>query len=356
MSDAELMNMENEMPETTCFTLNGLREIAEKLEIPLLSAIPAGEAITFQAYKRWVADGNATGMAYLEEHADARRHPENVLPGVRTVIMLGFPLETVEKMAIQDGRIPPATRWLRKFPPETLETEIPPGFGLVAEYATSGIDYHDVIRRRLKAFQKELKCRFPKQISRGIVDTAPFLEREFAERAGIGFVGRNRMLIHPEFGSFLFLAAILTTENLENHTVLPDFQKMRRMCETCGRCQRNCPTGALTEAGVDARKCLSALTVESRGAISEEMAGKMGIRVLGCDECQRVCPWNQAFISRRARTVLELEPIMKLGESGFREAFAHTPFWRATWEGMVRNAEICRTEKEKAPPSTSKVI
>ncbi|MDO4630395.1 MAG: DUF1730 domain-containing protein [Planctomycetia bacterium] len=373
--------------ENLCFSVDVLRRIARKLEIPLISAIMADNAITYGIYERWVADGKAAGMTYLEEHADARRHPEWVLPGVQTVIMLGFPVETVEKMAILDGHTPPATQWLRKFPPEMSDAEIPPGFGLVAEYAASGIDYHDVIRRRLRTFQKELKCRFPEQISRGIVDTAPFLEREFAERAGIGFIGRNRMLIHPKFGSFLFLAAILTTETLKNEeneenrspilsemeqigkrfsgedssgeilrrAILPerendwrtDFQKMRRACESCGRCLRNCPTGALTAAGVDARKCLSALTVESRGPISAELADKIGIRVLGCDECQRVCPWNRTFLAQRPRTALELAPIFDLSDVDFRKMFAHTPFWRTTREGLVRNAEINRKNQER---------
>ncbi len=340
--------MMTDPPQCPRFTVSALREIANKMEIPLLSAIPATESVTYGAYERWIRDGNAAEMTYLKERAEVRRHPENVLSGARTVITLGFPIENVEKMAIQDGRIPPATQWLRRFPPETSVTEIPPGFGLVAEYAASGIDYHDVIRRRLKIFQKELKSLFPEQNSRGIVDTAPFLEREFAERAGIGFIGRNRMLIHPKLGSFLFLAAILTTKTLENdenneknNMIFDNFRKMRRMCESCGRCQRNCPTGALTDAGVDARKCLSALTVECRVPISTETAEKIGTRILGCDECQRVCPWNQSFLARRPRTTLELAPIFDLSDDDFRKMFAHTPFWRATRDGLLRNAKIC---------------
>jgi len=317
---------------------DSLLQLAHSFGFPLAGIVPAENARTFPAFEQWLAAGMNGELAYMCENAEARRNPASVLPGVQSLIMLGMPFEEVERTAREEFADRPVMELLRRFPADFPVDALPDGWGWVAEYAASGIDYHDLIRRRIKAFQKGLKAHFPNQVSRGIVDTAPLLEREFAQTAGLGFVGRNRMLIHPEFGSFIFLAAILTTEKLPFFPLLTSEEKarLRNGCETCGRCQRNCPTGALTDEGVDARRCVSALTIETRGPFPTELLPLIGNHALGCDECQRVCPWNRKILKTRERTAIDLRSVPEMTDEEFRRVFAHTPFWRATLEGLKR--------------------
>lgn len=321
-------------------------QIAHSLGFPLVGIVPAEKPRTFRAYEQWLSEGMNGELAYLRENAEARKSPESVLPGARSVIMLGMPFGEVERTAREEFGDWPVMKLLHKLPQDFPTDDLPEGWGWVAEYASSGVDYHDVIRKRLKVFQKELKARFPDQTSRGIVDTAPLLEREYAETAGLGFVGRNRMLIHPEFGSFFFLASILTTETLPYLPLLTreETLRLRSACETCGKCQKNCPSGALSDEGVDARRCVSALTIETRGDFAPEILPLIGRRVMGCDECQRTCPWNQKILKKRERTAIDLTSVPEMTEEDFRRVFAHTPFWRATLPGLKRNSGLGKKE------------
>ncbi|MBO5438593.1 MAG: DUF1730 domain-containing protein [Thermoguttaceae bacterium] len=315
-----------------------IREAARTLGFPLLGAVEACGSEFFPEFQAWLEAGKCAEMAYLREHADARRHPGSVLPGVRSILMLGMPFAELEKIAEREHTDHPIRKFLVRQAPESGSSEPPENTAFVAQYASSGLDYHDIIRRQLKALQKTFREFFPNQTSRGIVDTAPFFEREFAVRAGLGFLGRNRMLIHPEFGSLFFLAAILTTEVLPVSAERPSVPlltreeqlEFRRRCESCGQCLCACPTGALSESGLDARLCASYLTIEDRSFGGSSMPVSSPY-LLGCDECQRHCPWNQPF---PPRTLFRLDAFPLTSDT-----LRRTPFFRPGPEKLEARAQ-----------------
>ena len=258
-------------------------------------------------------------MEYLPARADAYVHPRNVLDGARSVLMLAIHYRTVE----------PA-------PPQ-------PGAGSVSRYAW-GTDYHDLVRERLRELADFLRGQAPAARVRTVVDTAPLLEREFAQLAGMGWLGKNTLLLNKWAGSWFFLSAVLTDLELdydEPHTA--------DHCGTCRACLDACPTGAFVDAYVlDARKCISYLTIESRQPIPHELRGSLGDWLFGCDVCQEVCPWNHhapladedRFRPLRGQMTLELTELFELDEAAFRARFRHTPLWRPKRRGLLRNAAI----------------
>lgn len=233
---------------------------------------------TYREFERWIDAGMHAGMDYLAKRREERRHPESVLPGVRSILMLGVSYEKV-----LDSIDHPVKR-----------------LSGIAEYAR-GVDYHDWVRVRFKTLSAKHRELYPDEHCRGAVDTAPILERYFAEKAGLGFVGKNTMLIHPRFGSRFFLAAFLSTAFWEADRPaeqLPESSRENNPCENCRRCLDACPTGALVEPYVlDARRCLNYWTIEHRsskdGPIPSEILERLGSRFFGCDTCQDVCPWNR---------------------------------------------------------------
>jgi len=295
---------------------DALREQARVLGFELVGIAPATEADGFAHLEAWLDKGYAGEMSYLERHREARRHPRALLPEVRRVIMLG--------MSYANAPTPPS-----------LANQ-----GRVARYA-QGPDYHEVIRERLNQLLDWLMLREPTCIGRGVVDTAPLLERDFARRAGLGWIGKNTLLIHPKRGSYLFLAALLV--NLE----LPINEPFAPMhCGTCTRCLTACPTQAFPEPGVlDARRCISYLTIELRSAIPVELRESVGDWWFGCDVCQEVCPWNRratpsGFPHDHEYESIDMIALFALDEAGWRERFRATPMWRAKRNGMLRNAAI----------------
>ena len=267
-------------------------------------------------------------MAYFAERIDAYRDPAKVLDGARGILVLGMNYRTVE----------PASAG--------------PGQARVSRYAW-GDDYHDVIRRRLDElaeFHRRLK---PEAGVRGVVDTAPLLERQFGRLAGLGWIGKNTTLINRRLGSWFFLAALLTTEEL-------DYDEPMRTdhCGTCRACLDACPTGALVGPyELDARKCISYLTIESRSPIPPELRAAVGDRLFGCDACQEACPWNRAtpvtaepaFQPRSGTNPVELAELLALDEAEFRRQFRHTPLWRAKLEGIRRNAAVVMKNQSALP-------
>jgi epoxyqueuosine reductase len=238
--------------------------------------------------------------------------------------------------------------------------------GWISRYAW-GDDYHDVLRERLDALAGSLRERFAEPFeARAYVDTGPVQERVLAKYAGLGWLGKNTLLLNQMLGSFFFLGVILTTLDLEptlgeNELPPPD------LCGSCRRCLDACPTQAFVEPYVmDARKCISYLTIELKGSIPEEFRGPMGNHVFGCDICQDVCPWNRrapivttpqfqprVFPSpeeNRASESLQpqdeslylprLEWLLGLNEADFRELFRGSAVKRAKWRGLIRNACI----------------
>jgi epoxyqueuosine reductase len=268
-------------------------------------------------FRAWLAEGRAGDMAWLERNEARRTDPQQVLPGARSVIVLGMNYWQAEPSAICD--LPSPT------------------FGRIARYAW-GDDYHDIIEKKLRMMDEWLIARGGRQ--RCYVDTGPVLERDIAAVAGAGWQGKSTMLIHPKFGTWFFLAEILTT--LE----LPADAPMADHCGKCTRCIVACPTGAITAPRqLDARRCISYLTIENKGTIPEEFRVAIGDRIYGCDDCLTACPWNRfAQVSREstfaARDFVHdwaLRDFLALDDDSFRQLFRKSPIKRIKRRGFLRN-------------------
>ena len=296
-----------------------LKRRAVEIGFELVGVAPAVRAGTWEKLHEWLARGFAGEMKYIERRELAYQHPEHVLPQVRSVVMLG--LVYGSGGTISDPG--PSPR--------------------VARYAQGTRDYHDVIREKLKQLADALHELQPGCKTRGVVDTAPLLERDFARFAGLGWFGKNTLLINKRLGSELFLAALLTDRELE-----PDQPHETQHCGTCTRCLDVCPTGAFPEPYVlDATKCISYLTIELRNApIPESLRPGVGDWLFGCDECQTVCPWNHKAPATR---VPEFQPDpgvagrslaewLAMTPERFAQELGSTPLSRPGWQGIVRNA------------------
>jgi len=266
------------------------------------ASLPQGDGLS-----RWLASGANAGMDWMERHLSARLNPQLVLEDARSVIMLSFNYAQV------DARV--TTREL----------------GRVARYA-QGVDYHRFLAAKLADIDDCLQLFGGKQ--RCFSDSGPVSERFFAQQAGLGWLGRHGLLIHPKRGSFSVLSSILTT--LE----LPYDKPMSSHCGSCRRCEQACPTAALSEGFCDARRCLSYWTIEAREDIPADIEALAGDRLFGCDICQEVCPWNQGEQSVDPRMLMpsqiaacSLENFATLNEVEFERLFAGSPIRRA---GLTR--------------------
>jgi len=273
-------------------------------------------------FRSWLARGWHGAMGYLGRTADKRCDPGLVLPGVRSVLALAasYHAPTAGGAAAE-----------------------PAGTGRVARYAQRP-DYHDV----LKAPLGEL-CAFIDSLgggrtrSLGFVDTGPILERELAERAGLGFVGKHTNLIGRDLGNWFVVAQILTTAEIE-----PDPPETNH-CGHCRRCLDACPTGAIVAPfQLDARRCIAYLTIEWKGSIPVEFRPAIGRRIFGCDDCLEVCPWNR--FAREGRLLRppsrpdlatpDLLELLRLDDAGFKRRFADTPLLRSKRRGLLRNVAV----------------
>ncbi len=293
-----------------------LKEESLRSGFDLVGATPAIASPDFDRLRQWLAAGYEGQMRYFAARLDAYRHPASVLEGARSILMLGANYRSVE----------PA--------------EAGPGQAKIARYAW-GADYHEIIRLRLRRLADFHRRLVPTAAVRGVVDTAPLFERRFGQLAGLGWIGKNTTLINRRFGSWFLIAALLTTEELAY-----DEPATTDCCGACRACLDACPTGALVEPGVlDARKCVSYLTVEKRGETSKQERESCGKRLFGCDACQEACPWNRstpptreaAFYPRPEMNPVEVGELLKLDEEGFRQRFHDTPLWRAGRQGILRN-------------------
>lgn len=312
-----------------------LKAEAERLGFTLSGVAPATEADNFPRFRDWLARGYAGEMTYLHKHSQERRHPRSILESVRSVVMLGM----------EYGRGEPGG----SRPPESSSAAdsgglTPPGSpaGRVAAYA-AGPDYHRFVWDRINALAAWLEAESPGCRTAAVADTAPLLERDFARRAGLGWVGKNTLLINPRRGSLFFLAAVLTDLEL-----VADAPFDATHCGTCTACLDACPTKAFPEPGVlDATKCISYLTVELRGPIPVELREKVGNWLYGCDVCQDVCPWNHkaslgsiAFPHDPGMEWLDPAELLGLDADAFRERFKKTSLWRNRRAGLLRNAAV----------------
>jgi epoxyqueuosine reductase len=306
------------------------RAHAYALGFDLVGITALGPVETSAAYDAWIAEGRAGTMQYLERGAEKRRDSRLPVPGTTHAIVV----------AMDYGGGEPS--------------------GPVARYAR-GDDYHDVMEHRLR----ELHRRIERDAGRAVfgkpyVDTGPLLERDLARRAGLGWFGKNTMLVNPDRGSFFFLGALVLDVELETDA---PFEADR--CGTCTRCLDACPTGAITAPQqLDARRCISYLTIELREGIPEELREGVGDRIYGCDVCQEVCPWNVRFAS--PNRVLEFAPrkfiagkdastlardLLAVTQEEFSTAFKGSPMKRAKLRGLQRNAAVVLANISDRRPS-----
>jgi epoxyqueuosine reductase len=305
-------------------TATSLREIvkAEALRIGfyLVGITPAAVPRGLESFHDWLRQGYDGEMAWLSRREAAYEHPRHVLAGVRSVIMLALNYRT-------DDPAPPC-----------------PGTGRVSRYAWSDADYHAVARERLALLADFLLTHAPGCKTRAVIDSAPMLERDFAHAAGLGWFGKNTMLINKRQGSWIFLAGLLTDLELE-----PDAPHETAHCGTCTRCLDACPTEAFPRPYVlDSRKCIAYLTIELKGPIPTQLRSGVGDWLFGCDICQDVCPWNHksprkddpAFVPRGDLNRADLGRLLDLDEKGFRAAFGESALARPGRAGLLRNAAI----------------
>jgi len=273
--------------------------------------------------RRWLAAGRHGEMAYLAEELAIRAEPARVFDGARSFIVV-------------------ADQYARRGDDESVP---PMSSGRIARYAR-GKNYHDVVKRRLHALADGLREVFPGSDFRSCVDTVPILERELAVLAGLGWVGKNTMVIHPRLGSYFVLGVVATNLELQPaSTTMPDH------CGTCTRCIDACPTDAITPYSVDGSKCVSYLTIERRGQIPRELHKGIGSWLFGCDVCQEVCPHNSARgddtevgrvfdAYRPVRSTFDLLSVLNWQEDDRRSAFAGSAMKRVTLAMIRRNALI----------------
>ena len=315
-----------------------VKDEARRLGFDAVAIGPATPPSHGAAFERWLDDGRAASMDYLERTRDDRLDPSRLLPGARTVVAVALSYNTGERVAPvgsagqnSAAAIPAGSRGDKPASAAAMR---------VARYA-AGADYHDVIRPRLEALGRFIESAAgPGVRSRAAVDTSALLERDLAARAGLGWFGKNTNLLTPSLGSWFFIGIVLTTAE-------PAFDdEIADRCGTCTACLDACPTAAFTTPyTLDARRCISYLTIEHRGDIDEALRPLIGEWGFGCDVCQDVCPWNRKAATTRepafaSPNAPQPETLLALDEAAFRERFRHTALWRARRSGLLRNAAI----------------
>ena len=305
----------------------GIVDRAHLLGFDLVGIVPLAPPATLKHYRAWLARGYHGEMAYLARpDATAKRADLSlILAGVQSVVTVGANYST--------GALP-------------SELRDDPSRGIFASYAW-GDDYHDWFASRLQQLAEFVQGLCGEPVAyRVYADTGPILERDLAARAGLGFVGKNTNLIHPRLGSWLFLGELLLGVKLPATGPGPD----RGTCGNCTRCLEACPTGALVAPYVlDARRCISYLTIENKGAIPRELRPLLGNRIFGCDVCQEVCPWNRrharsteepAFQPRPGAIAPDLVDLLALDADSFRSRYRGSPVLRAKRRGLLRNVAV----------------
>ena len=299
-----------------------LREKALNLGFDLFGVVPISRSKTIEIYRDWLKKGYAGTMEYLERHSELKEDPRNLLPETISMVALGCNYNTGKPS--KESQEPSKAR--------------------ISRYAW-GDDYHKIIHSKLKALEyylcNELNV---SNHTRSFVDSGPVLEREMAQRAGLGWFGKHSNLINVEKGSWFFLAEMLVDVELKI-----DEPFTRVDCGTCTSCIEACPTGAIiADRTVDARLCISYLTIENKGAIPADLRSKMDNHIFGCDICQDVCPWNKdapeslepGFKPRTENYAAELTDLMILDQTSFRKRFQKSPVKRTKRRGLLRNVAV----------------
>jgi epoxyqueuosine reductase len=309
-----------------------IRSQARTLGFDLVGIAPADPSRYRDYLRHWLDDGQAGTMAYLAGRFDERTAPAVYLPGAASVLCVAINYH----VSLQE--VPESDR---------------PHHGKVARYAL-GQDYHERIKSRLHTLANWVRARAPEAQTRVAVDTAPVMEKELAARAGVGWIGKNSCLIHERIGSWLLLGEILTTLPLP-----PDDPAIDR-CGTCRRCIDACPTSAITAPyQLDARRCISYLTIEHRDEIPDQFHRAIGPWLYGCDICQEVCPWNHcapdaadpALQPRFPTGGLDLRQVLSWRDDDYRFALRHSAIKRLKLPLLQRNAAIVQRNLAAHPGS-----
>ncbi|QDU81090.1 Epoxyqueuosine reductase [Polystyrenella longa] len=297
-----------------------IKQSALQIGFELVGIAPAVQPSGYSHLLDWLDKGYAGEMGYIERRREAYSDPSFVQQQTRSLVVCAWNYRSQE-------------------PVPTEPTE-----GRVARYAWSGIDYHDYLRDRLQQLAEQIRNTLPEARTRCAVDTAPLLERDFARLAGLGWFGKNTMLINKRKGSWLLLGVVLVDQELAY-----DKPHETDHCGTCTRCLDVCPTDAFTEPGeLDARKCISYLTIELKDSIPTEFRAPMGDWLFGCDLCQDVCPWNNKSpisTNTEVQPRIDLNPIsatelFELSESDLKAKLKTSPLLRPGRAGLLRNAAI----------------
>jgi epoxyqueuosine reductase len=296
-----------------------IKEKAQELGF-MLCGISQAELMREEArnLEKWLSQNYHGDMAYMENHFDKRVDPTLLVPGAKSVISLAY----------------------NYFSPEKQHDPDAPKISMYAY----GKDYHKVVRRKLNQLFEWIKTTFGDVDGRVFVDSAPILERDWAKRSGIGWIGKNTLLIHPRKGSFFFLAEIILNLDLQYDSPISDY------CGTCTRCIDACPTAAIDERGyvMDGSKCISYLTIELKDDIPAEFRGKMDNWMFGCDICQQVCPWNRFstphdasdFMPKEHLLTMTKEDWQGMTQSTFDSLFEGSAVKRTKYEGLSRNIKF----------------
>jgi len=333
-----------------------IRTRAMELGFDLVGIAPAARARHADAFFRWLDAGNAGEMSWLDRNRERRADPALVLEGAASVVSVGMTYCAGE---------PPSDLW------------DDPSRGRIARYAW-GRDYHDILTPFLKQLAEFIREEGGDDTrSRYYVDTGPVLERDFAAQGGNGFIGKNTLLIHPGYGSYLFLAEVLVNRTLQydtpaaddGATLLGEDDSSRTgTCGGCRRCLDICPTNAFPAPYIlNSRLCISYLTIELRTSIPEPLRPGMKNWIFGCDECQSICPWVRRNPVPPKEGFLRFDPdtcapslidLIRLDEAGFRERFRGTPVLRAKRRGFLRNVAVALGNwgDEAARPALEKAI
>lgn len=295
-----------------------LRAAAVEQGLDAIGIAPAVTPVGYHRLLRWLDQQYHGEMSWMERRRRTAEHPDSMLSGVRSVIVVALNYYSSSPNSS-------AARWSR--------------------YVHGVEDYHSVLKRRLRPLADLIREELPAERTRIVVDSAPLLERDFAQLSGLGWIGKNTMLISRRMGSWFFLGAILTTADLP-----ADSEHVANFCGTCTRCLDACPTDAFPEPGVlDARRCISYLNIELRDQmIPADLRHGMGEWLFGCDICQDVCPWNRfasdtrisEFRPENTEVLLDARQLLRLTESQFAQRFHGTPMLRTGPEVLRRNAAV----------------